>query len=177
MTTEDPRARVRSYLLAQAEKNDFVALWPRVMEQRSALLAAFAEFTEEQAMFRPATGEGESAWGGADLAQHLIASTRNVITIVEANARGQVAPEDPLGTRGTLPYASFADARRALIDISLEFAALPGRLPVPADLETTTQHAMFGPLNSRAWFLFQRIHDTDHVNQLAALRITEGFPS
>ena len=70
-----------------------------------------------------------------------------------------------------------AGARRALIDISLEFAALPGRLPVPADLETTTQHAMFGPLNSRAWFLFQRIHDTDHVNQLAALRITEGFPS
>ncbi|TAK79615.1 MAG: DinB family protein, partial [Dehalococcoidia bacterium] len=162
MTAEDARARVRGYLLAQAEKNDFAALWPRVMEQRGALLAAFAELTEEQADFRPASGEGEAAWGAADLAQHLVASTRNVIAIVTALARGEAAPEDPLGTLGA-PYASFVDARRALIDVSLEFAALPGRLPDVPNIEATVEHGFFGPLNCRAWFLFQRVHDTDHI--------------
>lgn len=176
MTAEDPRARVRGYLLGQAEKNDFAALWPRVMEQRGALLAAFAELTEEQAAFRPATGQGEAAWGAADLAQHLVASTRNVIAIVTALARGEAAPKDPLGTLGGATYASFAEARRALIDVSFEFAALPGRLPDAPDTEATVEHGMFGPLNCRAWFLFQRVHDTDHLNQLATLRADGGFP-
>lgn len=175
MTAEDPRARVRGYLLGQAEKNDFAALWPRVMEQRGALLATFAELTEEQAAFRPAAGEGEAAWGAADLARHLVSSTRNVIAIVTALARGEAALKDPLGTLGA-PYASFVEARRALIDVSLDFAALPGRLPDAPDYEATAEHAMFGPLNCRAWFLFQRVHDTDHINQLAALRADEGFP-
>lgn len=177
MTAEDPRARVRGYLLAQAEKNDFAALWPRVMEQRAALLAAFAELTEEQAAFRPAGGEGEAAWGAADLARHLVASTRNVAGIVDALARGAAAPEDPLGGLGNATYASFAEARRALFDVSLEFAALTGRLPASPNLEVTAEHAFFGPLNCRAWFLFQRVHDTDHINQIAALRADEGFPS
>ena len=176
MTAEDPAARVRGYLIAQAEKNDFAALWPRVMEQRSALLAAFAELTEAQAAFRPAAGEGEGAWGAGDLAQHLVASTRNVIAIVGALARGEDAPRDPLGTLGEAAYPSFADARKALIDVSLEFAALPGRLPSTPDLRTTVEHGMFGPLNCRAWFLFQRVHDTDHINQIAALRADGGFP-
>lgn len=177
MTAEDPRARVRGYLLAQAEKNDFAALWPRVMEQRSALLAAFAELTEAQAAFRPVTGEGEDAWGAADLVQHLVASTRNVMAIVSALARREAAPEDPLGTLGGVSYASFAEARKALFDVSLEFAALPGRLPATPDLDATVEHGIFGPLNCRAWFLFQRLHDTDHINQIAALRADERFPA
>ena len=176
MTADDPLARVRGYLLAQAEKNDFAALWPKVMEQRSALLAAFAELSEAQAAFRPATGEGEGAWGAADLARHLVSSTRNVMAIVEAISRGEAAPNDPLGTLGDVAYASFVEARKALIDVSLEFAALPGRLPAAPNLEATVEHAFFGPLNCRAWFLFQRIHDTDHINQIAALRAAEGFP-
>ena len=177
MTAEDPRARVRGYLLAQAEKNDFAALWPRAMEQRSALLAAFAELSEAQAAFRPATGEGEGAWGAADLARHLVASTRNVMGIVDALARGVEAPKDPLGGLGSATFASFAEARRALFDVSLEFAALTGRLPAEPRLDRMAEHAFFGPLNCRAWFLFQRVHDTDHINQIAALRTTEGFPS
>jgi hypothetical protein len=167
---------VRAYLLAQAERHDFAELWPRVMEQRSVLLAAFAEFTEAQAAFRPADGEGEGAWGAAELARHLVTSTRNVMAIVEATARGAEAPKDPLGTLGEASYGSFAEARKALIDVSLEFAALPGRLPAAPSLHATVEHGFFGPLNCRAWFLFQRVHDTDHVNQLAALRAAEGFP-
>lgn len=176
MTDEDPRARVRGYLLAQAEKNDFAALWPKVMEQRGALLAAFAEFSETQAAFRPASGEGEDAWGAADLARHLVASTRNVMGVVDALARGAAATRDPLGTLGDSPNPSFTEARKALFDISLDFAALTGRLPASPNLDATAEHAFFGPLNCRAWFLFQRVHDTDHINQLAALRATPGFP-
>lgn len=177
MTSEgDARARVRAYLIGQAEKYDFAELWPRVEEQRSALLAAFAEFTETEAAFRPAGGEGEAAWGAAELARHLVTSTRNVMAIVEATARGVEAPKDPLGTLGETAYPSFEAARQALFDVSLELGALVGRLPASPNLDATVEHAFFGPLNCRAWLLFQRVHDTDHINQLAALRAAEGFP-
>ncbi len=52
-----------------------------------------------------------------------------------------------------------------------------GRLPAAPDLDVTVAHFWFGPLNSRAWFLFQRLHDTDHTGQIAQIRAAEGFPA
>jgi hypothetical protein len=35
---------------------------------------------------------------------------------------------------------------------------------------------MFGPLNAREWFLFQRLHDVDHAAQIRAVREADGYP-
>lgn len=174
MTEE--RDRIRSYLLGQAERYDFLDLWPRVMAQRAAFLQSLEGVTEEQAAWEPATGEGEEAWGILQVARHLLRSTQNVMAIIEATARGETAPKDPPGTRSEAP-AALADVRRALIEQSEDFAMLRRRLPEQPNLEVTVDHAFFGPLNCRAWFLFQRIHDTDHMRQVEALKTSEGFPS
>jgi hypothetical protein len=178
VTQEEIWARGRSYLLGQAAKLDFAAAWPRVMEARSALLAAVADVTEAQAVFRPSVTSGEEQpWSIAMVTRHIATSSRNVLAIIEATANGGTAPEDPIATQGEVEYASFADARRALIDVSLELAGLIGRLPATPNLESTVRHGWFGELNCRAWFLFQRLHDTDHIGQIAQIRAAEGFPA
>lgn len=174
MTEE--RDRIRGYLLGQAEKYDFVDLWPRVIGQRAAFLQSLEGVTEEQAAWEPSSGEGEDAWGIRQVAQHLLRSTQNVMAIVEATARGEAAPKDPPGVRGDAS-ATLAEVRRALIEQSEELATLRRRLPETVDLQATVDHAFFGPLNSPAWFLFQRIHDTDHMRQVETLKASEGFPS
>ena len=35
---------------------------------------------------------------------------------------------------------------------------------------------VFGELHARAWFLFQRTHDLDHVGQIEAIKAADGFP-
>lgn len=178
MTQEEIWARGRSYLLGQAEKLDFAAAWPRVMEARSALLAAVVDVTEAQAVFRPAgSPDEEQPWSITMVTRHIATSSRNVLAIIEATASGFTAPEDPIATQGEVEYASFADARKALIDVSLELAGTIGRLPTALNLEATVRHGWFGELNCRAWFLFQRLHDTDHTGQIAQIRAAEGFPA
>ncbi|TAJ18426.1 MAG: DinB family protein [Dehalococcoidia bacterium] len=176
MTHEEVWAQGRAYLLAQAEKNDFAAAWPRVMAQRALLLAAVADVSEKQADFRPAgPPDAERPWSIAMVTRHIATSTRNVLAIIEATASGQTAPQDPIAGLG-IEYPSFADARKALIDVSLELAGLLGRLPAVPNLDVAVAHFWFGPLNSRAWFLFQRLHDADHTGQIAQIRAAEGFP-
>jgi len=177
VTQEEIWARGRSYLLGQAEKLDFADAWPRVMEARSTLLAAVADVTEAQAVFRPpgTPGEGQP-WSIAMVTRHIATSSRNVLAIIEATANGGTAAEDPIATQGEVEYALFADARKALIDVSLELAGLIARLPATPNLEATVRHGWFGELNCRAWFLFQRLHDTDHTGQIAQIRAAEGFP-
>ncbi len=181
MTTPEQHeawAKGRAYLVGQAEKLDFVAAWPRVMEARGALLAAVADVSEAQAAFRP-MGQpgGEQPWSIAMVTRHITASSQHVLAIIEATAAGGTAPEDPIATMGDIEYATFAETRRALIDVSLQLAGLIGRLPAEPNLEVTVPHGWFGPLNARAWFLFQRLHDTDHTGQIAQIRATEGFPT
>ncbi len=168
--------QIREYLLGQAEKYDFIDLWPRVMAQRAAFLQGLEGVTDQQAAWEPGIGEGEEAWGILQVAQHLLRSTQNVMPIIEATARGETAPKDPPGTREGAP-ATLAEVRRALIEQSEDFATLRRRLPGRPDLEATVDHAFFGPLNSRAWFLFQRLHDADHTRQVETLKASEGFPS
>lgn len=177
MTQEEVWAQGRAYLLAQAEKTDFASAWPRVMAQRALLLAAVGDVSEAQANFRPAgPPDAERPWSIMAVTRHIATSTRNVLAIIEATANGQTAPQDPIAGLG-IEYASFADARKALIDVSLDLAGLLGRLPLAPNVDVTVAHFWFGPLNSRAWFLFQRLHDTDHAGQIAQIRGVEGFPA
>jgi hypothetical protein len=172
----EQRERIHGYLTGQAERYDFIDLWPRVMAQRAAFLQALEGVSDEQGEWEPGAGEGEEAWGILQVAQHVLRSTQNVMAIVEATARGEAAPKDPPGIRDGAP-ATLPEVRRALVEQSEEFATLRRRLPDQPNLDATVDHAFFGPLNSRAWFLFQRIHDADHTRQVETLKASEGFPS
>ena len=175
-------ARVRGYLVSQAERYDVLALWPRVIADRGAFLLALDRVTEEQARWRPSlaagggAGEGE-VWSILEVAQHALVWSRSVTAIVESLAAGRPAEAPPPGQLDPAVAATLEQARSALTAAAVHFAALPERLPVAADLAATAEHPQFGPLNYRAWFLFSRLHDGDHLRQVEVLKAAEGYPS
>jgi uncharacterized damage-inducible protein DinB len=164
--------RVRSYLISQTERYDWFQLWPRVVRARLDLLEALEGVTEEQARWRPEP----DAWSIHECAAHLLRSSENARALIEGLVRGEakrINADPPLESDD----ASLAELRDALFEDSARFAAIVTSLPAEVDLVTTADHNRFGPLTGSQWFLFQRIHDTDHANQIRAVREAEGFPA
>lgn len=166
--------RVREYLVSQAARYDLFELWPRVIADRTALLLAFDRVSDEQARWRPPSTE---EWNLLEIAQHAIAWARSVTEIIEALAAGRSAEALALGYLDPSVAANLDEARRALSAESVRLASLPGRLPAAANLDAVAEHPRFGPLNYRAWFLFSRLHDGDHLQQVQALKMADGYPS
>jgi hypothetical protein len=171
------REQIGEQLLADATRFDWWELWPRVVGSRVSLLQQFEGLSAEQAAWRPPTGESEAAWSALELARHAVAYSRNVLAIIEATARGKTGSKDPPGTLTGETAMSLDQLRPVLVGLSAQVASVIERLPPEPNLTVTVPHAFFGPLNSRAWFLFLSIHDGDHARQLQALRQVPGFPA
>jgi hypothetical protein len=179
MTTDARQAefeRVRAYLSGQGEKYEFAELWRRVAAARLELLDALDGVTEEQAAFKPSADD----WSIREVAQHILKSSRGTRGLVERLARGEgpargddrvfEAPREATDA----PVASLRDELlRDGITWSAAIEALPARPP----LEPTSPHMFFGPLHARAWYLFERVHDLDHANQIKAVKAAPGYPA
>ncbi len=163
--------RVRGYLVGQAEQRDWIELWPRAIAVRGALLQAIDQVTEEQADWSP----GDEQWSIRQIAEHVLTASRRNLRLIEDLAAGR--PEDVRepAAPAKLP-GSFARLRIHLAEHSVKLASLPERLPPMVNLEMTSPHGNFGELNSRAWFLFNRVHDTDHLQQIEAIQAADGYP-
>ena len=170
--TGNPEAeRVRGYLVGQAERRSWNELWPRVVGPRAAMLDEIARVSEGQAAFRPAPDE----WSISECVQHALEASKGTLELIEGMAAGgrpDRNPDPPLDPSDV----KFADLREQLAAHSSHFAGVLERLPADPDLEVTTPHMFFGELNSRGWFLFQRIHDIDHHNQIKAVKEAAGYP-
>jgi hypothetical protein len=165
---------VRGYLLVQGERASWLELWPRVMESRLQLLEALRGLSDEQAHYRPADGE----WSALEVACHLLEYSRTVRWTIEALAQGRQPEQRPvLGVLNGPDDARLEDVRRGLIEEAMALTALASALPEPPPLEATVEHDFFGPLHCKAWFLFQRVHDADHVGQLAKITAAPGYPA
>ena len=173
----DPSSSVRDQLLAGAAAYDWWELWPQVAGARLTLLQALAPVTDAQSRWRPPGGQGEAAWSILEVAHHVLAYSQNVLAIIEAAARGATVTKDPPGTLAGAAGLSIQELQPLLVERSARIASVIERLPAEPDLATTVDHAFFGPLNSRAWFLFLALHDSDHARQLQALKQIPGFPT
>ncbi|MEE8421594.1 MAG: DinB family protein [Dehalococcoidia bacterium] len=170
---DEARERVRGYLLTQGERYDWVGLWPRVIGARVELLNILDGVTEQQAAFDP----GGEDWSIAEVAHHVLNSARGTAATVEHLAKGEQPPEQTrVDPQREPPAASFVETRRALAEQSVQWAALVAKLPEPPSLELTWPHMFFGDLHCRAWFLFQRIHDQDHMGQVQQVKDASGYP-
>jgi len=180
MTTEasdareltEEEQRVRAYLVGQAEKRDWIELWPRMIAERGALLQLVDGLSDEQADWSP----GGDEWSTRQIVEHVLAVSRGTLQLIEDLAAGR--PEDEREPRSPAkPPSSFVRLRAHLVEHSVKLASLPERLPGMVNLEMTSPHSNFGELNSRAWFLFNRIHDTDHREQIEAIQAAGGYPT
>ncbi len=168
MTQQSENDRVRGYLLAQTERHDWPALWPRVVGPRLELLAETAAVSEEQADFKPAPDE----WSIRDCLAHVLRASRGTLARIEGLAAGSASAAAAPETEAD----SLADLRTQLIADSSHYAGILERLPEQPNVELTAEHRIFGELNSRAWFLFQRLHDSDHLGQIRAIKEASGYP-
>lgn len=167
--------QVRGYLLAQTRDASWLTLWPRVMQTRLELLEALRGVTPEQARFSAAPGE----WSILEVASHLLEYSSSVRATIEALTAGRQPGASPVLSVLTPPSedARLESVRDDLIHEAIALSALLASQTDGAALEATVEHDWFGPLHAKAWFLFQRVHDMDHLRQIAAIKLIEGYPA
>lgn len=170
-------AKMRGYILAQAERYTPVQYWPRLLEQRAQLIQLLHGVTPEQAKWRPPTGEGEDAWSIVEIAQHVLQWTENIIQVNHAFLEEREATKLPSGYLDPDPKAVLSEVHDALVESSHELAETLLYVANRADPARTVEHSRFGELNARQWFVLGRVHDMDHIRQIEGLKQTEGFPA
>jgi hypothetical protein len=168
----------RAYLLRQAEQ-PFEVLRPALEAARQALRAAVDGVSETQAQFTPAGGEGEDAWGMAEVLRHI--GSIEPIMADRIRLLGQGQPTDSL-TRTHPGYLRAVDTR-VLSDLLPLLERTYAQLLAAVDaiagherLDTHTPHRRFGELNCRGWLVLHTLHLQDHTRQIERLKASPGYP-
>jgi hypothetical protein len=161
--------QVRSYLFAQTQKYSWDDLWPRVVGVRVALIEEIIGLSDEQADQLPGTDiEAEGDWGIAQIIRHVISDGYKTLSTIETLAN-RIEVSKQLGVE-----LSGCEALSELVPFLLEsserLTTVRKWIPDQPDLKSTAPHMFFGELPCKAWFLFLRLHDTDHLNQIKALK-------
>lgn len=175
MTTDQQAefARIQGYLNSQGERHSHTGLWPRVVKARLQLLDSLEQVSEEQASWAPAAED----WSIKEVAVHLLNSSRSVCLIVQSLSEGRDADSSGIEPPREGSETPIAELYNQIRDDGIEWTITTAALPQMPPLEPTANHSMFGDLHARAWHLFQRVHDLDHMNQIEAVKQAEGYPS
>ena len=168
---------VRTSLLAASEQ-PFAMLRPTLGEAHGALVQALEGVSEEQAAFTPAIGEGEDAWGIAEVLRHLAS-----VEVIMANRVRQLGQGEVLNLQATYPgFMESVETRRLpeLVDIvgrSYEaLLAAVGEVEGNERLDTMDAHRRFGELNCRGWVAMHTLHVQDHARQIGKIKELAGYP-
>ena len=177
MTTDSEQSeeftRLRKYLVSQTKHRDWWELFPRVIGPRIELLDKLRNTSQAQALWKPAANE----WTILETSQHLLNSSFEVRNVVEKLANGKLNQIDKQPNQDTLnDETTIFDLRKKLTMDAIKWAGMLDILPLIPDDKNTWPHMSFGKLTSREWFLFQRLHDRDHLNQIDKICASFGFP-
>ncbi len=139
-------------------------------------MAELNRLTPAQGSFKPG-GDGEAGWSIAEVLRHCIHDEEAVALRVRALGLGDPARAGTVGRIVGRGNASLVDLVRDLQAANFALDHAVGSIDGKEKLEPTAPHPWFGELNCRAWYLFQRIHDTDHTRQIQAIKANPAFPS
>ncbi len=169
---DDEAARVRGYLVSQANKLSLADLVAKVRTDSAALEAAGAAVPAARFNDRPADGE----WSASEVWTHILQMSENgaasITGIIESGAKPAPARDVISGdTRSALTtsaayWQTYITVREKLYDRVLEATG-------DEHLDVKISHMTFGDFSWREWLLFMRVHDLDHMRQLQAL--TQAF--
>ena len=171
---EEPTA----YIAVQSQR-PFTELRPALQAARDALSAAIEGVTEAQAAFRPASGEGEDAWGIAEVLRHI-----GTMDVIFAQRIRQLGKGEPVDVQATYPgfmenvetrdIAELRDILHRSYETLLDaIGAIDGR----ERLDATDTHRRFGPLNCRGWVVMHTLHIEDHARQIGKIKALTGYPA
>ena len=164
----DENLRVRSYLMAQANKLSIPELVKKVREDTAPLHAIGAAVPAAHFAERP----GPDDWSAADVYTHIVQVNESGVRAIEGILdHGSIPPPltDTISgeTRADLETAEdYWRVYRARREHLLERVM---RASGDERLDIKITHNQFGPLSWREWLLFMRVHDLDHMRQLEAI--------
>ena len=174
MTTDaNEQTRIRGYLLSQGERYSYLETWPRCVKARLEVLDSLQSVSAEQAVFKPEAEE----WSITEVALHVLNGSRRVMRVVELLADGHPASSDRIDPTHQETDLTVEELHQQLLKDSVDWSAMTQRLTDTPSFDATAPHAFFGELHSRAWYLFQRVHDLDHVQQIANIKQSSGYPA
>jgi hypothetical protein len=163
----------RAHLLTEAEKT-FSQLREPYLESHVRLLGVLDGVSDTQARFLPGTGEGEDAWGIAQIVGHLAGSearmAKRIRNLGLGEEMGAPMPQPEEETRSIQELkAALEEAHRLVIEAG---SACDGK----EGLEKIWNHPFFGGINCRAVFALQTLHENDHARQIARIKALPAYP-
>jgi DinB superfamily len=170
---------VRAYLLEQAEQ-PLPALRPRLETARQELRAALNGVSEAQAQFTPGSGEGEDAWGIAEVLRHIASIEPIMADRVRLLGQGESVDSLTQTHSGYLKAVETRELSGLVKLLDQSYAQLLSAIDTLAGherLDTQAPHRRFGPLNCRGWVALHTVHLQDHTRQITRLKQAEGYPA
>tara|TARA_B100000029_G_scaffold510269_1_gene601341 strand:- start:1817 stop:2353 length:537 start_codon:yes stop_codon:yes gene_type:complete len=174
MTTQNEEfARIQSYLNAQGAKYSHPEIWERMIQTRLEFIATLKNVSAEQSKWKPS----ENEWSIGEIALHLLKSSRNIRTTVVRLSKELETHSENVEPPRELTNLTVDEFIKLFREDSIEWSSAIHSLPTVPPLEPTSDHSMFGELHARAWHMFQRLHDTDHMNQIKSVKESPDFPA
>ena len=168
MAPTDEDLRVRSYLLAQANKLRIPELVTKVREDTSPLRAIGAAVPAAHFSERSAPEE----WSAAEVYTHIIQVNERGARAIEGILDHGAIPEpisDTISGETQTDLGTAEDYWRVYHARRECLLARVLRASGDEHLDIKITHPQFGPLSWREWLLFMRVHDLDHMRQLEAI--------
>src|SRR5207237_10430397 len=132
----------------------------------------------EQAQFTPASGEGEDAWGIAEVLRHIATTEPVMAQRVRLLGTGQPTDGLPRSRSGNIDDVQTRQISELRLALDHSYADLLGALDAIDGHErtdTVLAHRRFGELNCRGWVALHTAHVRDHARQVAKITAMAGF--
>lgn len=166
MTAEDDR--VRSYIIAQANKLSLPELVEKVRKDSAPLEQVAATVPADHFFDRPAKDD----WSAAEVFTHILEMNESGATAIPAIIDSGVRPErvrDQVSGSTREGLKTAADYWAAFIGPREQLLAKVLTAKGDEHLDVKITHPQFGAMSWREWLLFMRVHDLDHMRQLQTL--------
>ena len=171
MTPEEQR--VREYLISQGEKYPFKELWIRAIEARLELIKEVSDVNQGQADFSFDIDE----WTISEILEHVINSTQRVTDLISDLASGGVGDSSDIDPPRQNSRSNIVELRQRVLEGEFKWTAMTDNLPDIPNMENDSNHGFFGDLHAGGWYMFQRVHDLDHLNQIRKNKSHADYPN
>ena len=171
MTPEEQR--VREYLISQGEKYPFKELWIRAIAARLELIKEVSDVNQDQADF----SFDKDEWTISEILEHVINSTSRVTDLISDLTRGGIGDSSNIDPPRQLSHSKIDDLRQRILEGAFKWTAMTDNLPDTPNMENNSNHGFFGDLHAGGWYMFQIVHDLDHLNQIRNNKSHTDYPN
>ena len=165
--------RVREYLISQGEKYPFRELWIRAIAARLELIKEVSNVNQDQADF----SFDKDEWTVSEILEHVINSTSRVTDLISDLTRGGIGDSSNIDPPRQLSHSKIDDLRQRILEGAFKWTAMTDNLPDTPNMENNSNHGSFGDLHAGGWYMFQRVHDLDHLNQIRNNKSHVDYPN